>query len=64
MKDLFEHYKELPQEVKDIIDKYEDKHFNFTYDECNQLVKELETVGYTCEYGLDATPYGLCKIDD
>lgn len=59
MKNLFEHYEELPQKVQDILLKHmscED------YNGCEKLVKELESVGYTCDYGLDAIPYDLRKF--
>jgi len=63
--DLFEHYDELPQEVQSIIDV-----FNLNkdvtengYDLCKKLVSELEIQGYTCEYGLDAEPYNLQKLE-
>ena len=55
--DLFEQIETLPQEVQAILKKYENG--DFTYEECANLVAELEAVGYTCEYGLDASPYGL-----
>ena len=58
--DLFEHYETLPIEVQTILDKYCDG--NNSYDKCATMVAELEKVGYTCEYGLDAEPYGLQKI--
>ena len=59
MKDLFEHQDELPQEVQDIIIKFSDSENN--YNDCKTLVEELERVGYTCYYGLDASPFGLKK---
>jgi hypothetical protein len=59
--DLFEDYENLPQEVNDIIAKYPD---GLTYPECEEFIKELEKVGYTCDYGLDAVPYGLKKIEN
>jgi hypothetical protein len=58
--DLFEHYETLPIEVKEILDNYQ--YCDNTYENCSNLVDELEKVGYTCEYGLDAEPYGLQKI--
>ena len=58
--DLFEHYETLPIEVQAILEKYCDG--DNTYEECANLVAELETVGYTCEYGLDAEPYELRKL--
>lgn len=60
MEDLFEKYEELPQEVQDILTKYNDVE---DYQGCDKLVKELNAVGYTCDYGLDASPYDLRKLD-
>jgi hypothetical protein len=57
---LFEHYQLLPEEVQVILGKYDD-HDN-TYENCDKLIADLEAVGYTCEYGLDAEPYGLKRI--
>lgn len=58
--DLFEHYENLPENVKTIIDKYNDA--DNDYQNCNNLIEELEAVGYTCEYSLDAVPHNLKKI--
>ncbi len=57
--DLFEQVETLPQEVQDVLKKYENG--GLTYEECAKLVIELEFVGYTCEYGLDAEPFNLRK---
>lgn len=59
--DLFEHYESLPDNVREIVDKYCDG--NMKYEQCAALKKELEAVGYTCSYGLDAEPYELRKIN-
>jgi len=59
--DLFEDYDVLPNEVKEIIDSYDSK--ENTYENCATLVAELEDVGYTCEYGLDAEPFNLQKLN-
>lgn len=58
--DLFEHYDELPEEVQQVVDKYCDGG-DQTYERCRALKLELEAIGYTCDYGLDADPYGLKK---
>jgi hypothetical protein len=58
--DLFEHYNSLPTEVHHIIEKYAD--METTYGDCEQLVAELNSIGYTCDYGLDGTPFGLRKL--
>ena len=60
MKDMFEHYNELPIEVQAVLDKYSE--FDNTYEECANLVADLESVGWTCDYYLDAEPYGLRPI--
>ncbi len=56
--DLFEDYEKLPIEVKVILESFEDE----TYDECARLLSELELLGYTFDYYLDAVPYNLRKI--
>lgn len=58
--DLFEQTETLPFKVNEILTKYEAMEND--YESCANLVKDLETVGYTCEYYLDAQPYGLRKI--
>ena len=58
--DLFEHYETLPLEVQNILLTWEDE----TYEECERLLAELEPMGYTFEYYLDASPYNLTKIDN
>jgi hypothetical protein len=59
--DLFNTPELLPQEVRDIIEKYEE--MDTCYEMCQKLIEELEPHGYTCDYGLDAIPYELKKID-
>lgn len=58
--DLFENYKLLPQEVQNILAKYDND--DNTYENCENLVADLETVGYTCDYELDGVPFDLRKI--
>ena len=60
MKDLFETPELTPNEVQAILDKYSE--MDNTYTNCGDLIDELESVGYTCDYGLDAEPYGLRPI--
>ena len=67
MEDLFENPELLPQNVQDIIVKYgqileSGEHTN-GYVVCANLVKELNAVGYTCDYYLDAEPFWLRKHD-
>lgn len=60
MKDLFEYPELLPASVTQIIERFaDDVH---SYERCDELISELNAVGYTCEYGLDATPYNLQRI--
>jgi hypothetical protein len=58
--DLFEHYDKLPKNVTDILDRYAEE--DNTYPILEDLQAELEAVGYTFDYGLDAEPYNLRKI--
>lgn len=60
--DLFEHYESLPQEVQDVLVKHQED--DNTYEACESLISDLEEVGYTCEYGLDASPINLTKIGE
>jgi len=62
MADLFEQMETLPQNVLDVLTKYEEG--DFTYDTCDALKNELEAIGYTCDYGLDAIPCELRKLSD
>ena len=61
MKDLFEHYETLPQEVQDVLEKHATD--DDTYENCQQLVEDLNKVGYTCDYYLDAVPFNLRKLE-
>lgn len=61
MEDLFEQLEILPNEVIQVLDKFTNS--NMDYESCQRLVDELELIGYTCEYGLDACPYGLKKLE-
>ena len=60
--DLFEQYEKLPQNVLDVLSRYEEE--DFTYESCEALKNDLEAIGYTCDYGLDATPYGLRELTE
>jgi hypothetical protein len=62
--DLFENIDVLPIEVRTVCLKYiEDLANNgLGYEGCKQFLSELEPLGYTFEYGLDAEPYNLREI--
>ena len=61
MTDLFGQVDTLPVEVQVVIAKFL-KNDEYSYESCQQLAFDLEEFGYTCEYGLDASPYNLTKI--
>ncbi len=60
MTDLFEHYETLPNEVKSILAKFAKSEND--YKDCQLLIEELNEVGYTCEFGLDAVPFNLSVL--
>ena len=64
MTDLFEDYENLPKKVSSLIKNFDiarETTLN-TYDLCFKLVTDLNNIGYTCEYGLDADPFNLSLI--
>jgi hypothetical protein len=58
MTDLFEYPELQPKEVRKILWSYVPQ----DYEDCDLLIQKLNAVGYTCEYGLDASPYNLTKL--
>jgi hypothetical protein len=58
--DLFEDFDNLPQDVQDLFFEYEES--DDTYDRNQEMLNRLEPLGYTFDYGLDATPFGLKKL--
>lgn len=58
--DLFADYETLPQEVQDVLAKYED--WGESYDECAAMLADMNKIGYTFEYYLTAEPYGLRRM--
>ena len=61
MEDLFDSIEILPEKVKKAIENFETS--DLSYVACQRLVHDLELLGYTCEYGLDACPYNLREIN-
>lgn len=57
---MFECYEELPIEVQAVLDKFSECEND--YENCGNLVDELETIGWTCDFYLDAEPYGLRPV--
>jgi hypothetical protein len=60
--DLFESSHLLPVKVQEVINRYGELD-EPTYDNCEAMLKELEPLGYTFGYELDATPYDLRPIE-
>jgi hypothetical protein len=58
--DWFQHHELLPKEVQKVL--LEHCTGENSYEACQRLIQELEPLGWTCEYGLDAEPYNLRKI--
>jgi hypothetical protein len=53
-------YDSLPPNIKEIIGQYEyDFENSDPYKVCEVLLKHLQSVGYSFEYGLDATPFNF-----
>ena len=59
--DMFQHMEHLPIEVQEVLKKYAE--CDESYDVCSAMLKEMEAIGYTFEYYLDAEPYFLRKKD-
>ncbi|AIM37401.1 hypothetical protein KO02_12395 [Sphingobacterium sp. ML3W] len=62
--DMFEYIEHLPENIKEIIDKWAEIEVNngLTYTDCEAYEKELLPLGYTFEWSLDALPYDLNLI--
>ena len=62
MRDLFETPELIPTEVQLVLESFDEDCSN-TYHELDRLLNELEPLGYTFDYYLDAEPYGLRPIN-
>jgi hypothetical protein len=60
MKDLFETPELIPQDVQAILETFNED--ADPYHELDRLTNELEAIGYTFDYYLDADPYGLRPV--
>lgn len=60
MKDLFDCPEKQPQEVKDILQTYECE--DLDYSTCENMLADIENVGYTFEYDLEGQPFNLKKL--
>lgn len=61
MKDLFETPELIPNEVQLVFESFNEDCAN-TYHELDRILAEIEPMGYTFDYYLDAEPYGLRPI--
>lgn len=64
--DLFEDTESLPENVRNLLARY-DVLFGeeCSYKCCREMLKEMERLGYTFEYGLEGEPYNLeILVDD
>jgi len=50
-------YDNFPQEVKAIVDTYDDN--ENLYEECHRIQVELEVIGWTCDYDLSGEVYDV-----
>ncbi|REC40487.1 hypothetical protein [Chryseobacterium sp. 5_R23647] len=59
--DLLEHYELMPKELENICRPWLDKHddVGLSYEDCETFLNQVEGIGYTFEYYLDAEPYCL-----
>ena len=62
MKDLFETPDLIPIDVQIVLESFDEDCAN-TYHELDRLLSEIEPMGYTFDYYLDAEPYGLRPIE-
>ena len=61
MRDLFETPELIPENVQAVFDTFDEDSAN-TYYELDRILNEIEPMGYTFDYYLDAEPYGLRPI--
>ena len=50
-------YDNLPLNIKNIVDSWDDN--KDLYAECARIKKELNQLGWTCDYGLDGEVYDV-----
>jgi hypothetical protein len=57
--DYFEEYDKLPDNIKDLMDRYLNDADDYDYKRLQNIQKEFEKEGWTFDFGLDAEPYEL-----
>lgn len=60
--DLFEDYENIPEDLQEILDNYQDAFEDGDYKGLEKALKEANAIGYTFEYYLDGQAYDLRKI--
>ena len=60
MKDLFEAPELIPSEVQAVLETFNEE--ADPYWELERVLKQVEKLGYTFDYFLDADPYGLRPV--
>jgi hypothetical protein len=55
--DLFETPELLPDNIKAILDTFDVE--TLSYSDCQSMLAQMEKLGYTFEFGLDAVPFNL-----
>jgi hypothetical protein len=58
--DLLDNWDAIPENVKNVLIKYNPS--EMSYESCKKLTQELNEIGYTIDYYLDAIPFNLQKI--
>lgn len=61
--DYFERYDELPDNINNLIDTHFSGDGGYEYSELEDILKKFEEQGWTFDYGLDGSPYGLKPKD-
>ena len=56
-----EEYDNLPQNIKDIIDTFDDNQDR--YKECGRIQERLEEFNWTCDWGLDGDIYDVRTLE-
>ncbi|WP_454060754.1 JAB domain-containing protein [Elizabethkingia ursingii] len=62
--DVVDGFENVPRELEEVMEKWQQKIENgLDYNDCANLQKECEALGYTFDYGLDSEPFNLRSID-
>jgi hypothetical protein len=61
--DLFEDYDNIPANVQKVLDKYEDAFMDGDYEGLREAKKEVNKIGYTFNFDMDGTAYGLKPLN-